>query len=135
MRKLKFSLVGLISMAVSFGSLYLMIDVLGWNRGLGYAVQTVLAIECNYLLNSRFTWGDRSTGTPWQRWLRFHSARFGIMIPVNQLAFFWLQPRLGTLLANACCIGAATLVNWFINDRWVFKMRPEVMAGRAGGSV
>ena len=38
------------------------------------------------------------------------------MVPINQVLFFVLQPELGTLLANSCCVGAATVVNWFVND-------------------
>lgn len=122
-RKTKFLSVGLVSLLVSFGSLYLFIDVLQWNRAISYALQTILAIETNYILNNAYTWGDRREGTARRRWLRFHIMRFGFMVPANQVIFFLLQPHLGTILANGMCIAVATIVNWFINDRWVFKAR------------
>jgi putative flippase GtrA len=123
MRKIRFAIAGVIGLVVSFASLYILIDLLHWNRAVAYATQTVLALEANFILNDRFTWRDRDAGTAWQRWLRFHSVRFGIMVPLNQVAFFVLQPHLGTILANCCCVGAATVVNWFMNDRWVFRAR------------
>ena len=61
-RKAKFAAVGFTSLCVSFLSLYLFIDVLQWNRVLSYALQTILALEVNYVLNNAYTWGDRAAG-------------------------------------------------------------------------
>lgn len=123
-RKALFALAGLAGVAVSFGSLYLLIDVQGMNVSVAYAIQTVLAIETNFILNDRLTWSDRThAGSFWRRFGRFHAARVGLMIPFNQVLFFFAHPVVGTILANLACLSAATVANWFLNDRWTFKNR------------
>jgi putative flippase GtrA len=120
-RKVRFGLVGLSGVAVSFSSLYLLVDVLGWHRSLGYAIQTVLAVETNFFGNALWTWCDRKGVSLGRAWVRFHAARVGLMIPINQVVFWFFQPQLGTVPANAVCIGLATVANWFLNDRLVFR--------------
>ena len=130
-RKLKFGAVGVSSLIVSFASLLLMIDVLGVHPAIAYAIQTVLALETNFLGNALYTWGDRATTPLRHRWLRYHATRIGLMVPVNQVLFFLLHPHLGTLAANTVCIAGATVANWFLNDRMIFRASSPAVAPQA----
>lgn len=134
-RKGKFAVVGLGGVAVSFGSLYLMIDVAQLNPSLAYAIQTVLALETNFVGNALWTWRDRDHVSFGRAWVRFHATRLGLMIPINQVVFWALHPLAGTLPANAACLALATLANWFLNDRLVFRAarppRPQSAPSRA----
>ena len=128
-RKVKFGAVGIAGVIVSFASLYIMIDMLGVNPSVAYAIQTVLAIETNFFGNALYTWSDRNDLPLWRRWIRFHLTRVGLMVPFNQVLFWILHPLIGTLAANAVCIAAATTVNWFLNDRMIFRAPRAIPGG------
>lgn len=122
-RKMKFGLVGIASLIVSYASLYALIHGAHWNPSAAYAVQTVLAIETNFLLNYYFTWRDRAGGF-WPTFAKFHVARVGLMIPINQALFAVAEHFTNFWAANTICVAASMVVNWFLNDRWTFKTSP-----------
>lgn len=124
MRKARFALVGLTGVAVSYLLLWIGIDVLGLNASLAYFLQMLVTVELNFLGNHLLTWRDRH-GSLAQRWVRFHAARLGLMIPINQVLFVVLERFTGFVAANTVCIALTTVVNWFVNDRWTFRHRPD----------
>jgi glycosyltransferase involved in cell wall biosynthesis/putative flippase GtrA len=129
-RKVRYAAVGGTSLVASYGCLYLFATVAQLPTWLAYLLQTIVAIEINFLLNNAFTWKDRG-GSFRSRYLRFHAARVGVMIPLNQILFNLFheliahaepgRTALALYGANTICVGVATVANWFINDRFSFR--------------
>jgi putative flippase GtrA len=117
-----FAAVGLGVTALSFGTLALLIEVLGWSPHVAYVAQAAVSIEANFLLNRRITWGDRRhNGAVWCQWVRFHSSR-AATVPVNQAGFSALTlAGIPFWAANAVCIVAAAGFNFLTAHVWVFR--------------
>lgn len=125
-RKLQFATVGASGLAASFATLYAAVMVFGLHPSVGYVLQTVAALQVNFMLNDAWTWRDRRSGSYWRRLTRFYFSRLTVMLPLNQLLFWALNPHVGIYAANAVCIITATCANWFINDRFVFRKPRKV---------
>jgi succinoglycan biosynthesis protein ExoA len=129
-RKIQFAAIGLTAMAVSYGSLYLLVDICHVNAIAAYIVQAVLAIEVNFILNSKLTWSDRDGGF-WRTWWRFHATRV-VMVPLNQILFTGLVwTGVNYLIANTICIAATMVINYMLGDRFIFTRQtlPEEADG------
>jgi len=123
-RWLKFSAVGLLGMAVQLAVLGVLI-----RTGLHYLLATAIAVETallhNYCWHRRWTWADRSVtpGAAAGRLLRFHVANGLVSIASNLL---WMRLLTGVwgipaIPANLLAIGATSLLNFTLGERWVFK--------------
>lgn len=122
-RKLVFGAVGVSVMLFSFVQLWIMMDLLGMPTWLAYAIQTVVSVELNFVLNYAITWRDRREEVSfWRAFSVFHATRIGLTIPLNQVLFvlqvdvlhwpFWL--------AQGICIGLTTVLNYVVGDKLVF---------------
>jgi putative flippase GtrA len=122
MRVSAFAAVGLGVSALSFGTLALLIELLGWSPHVAYVIQAAVSIEANFLLQRRITWRDRRhNGTVWGQWVRFHSSRVAT-VPVNQAGFSALTfAGVPFWAANAACIGGTAVVNFLTAHLWVFR--------------
>lgn len=126
-RQATFGLVGVTSMLVgSYGSLFLLVDILEVNPSIGYFLQAIVAIELNYVLNYFITWRDRPAvgrRDAVARWLKFHATRM-FTVPFN-LALFSVLVVLGIqyLIANTICIAVTTVLNYVAGDRFVFTAK------------
>ena len=96
--------------------------------GVNYLVATALAVEIallnNYAWHTRWTWVDRAgRGSLW----RFHLAN-GLVSVISNLA--WMRVLsgglgVGVVPANIIAIGATSLLNFALGDRWVFSAQRE----------
>jgi succinoglycan biosynthesis protein ExoA len=129
-RKLVFGAIGVFVMLTSFVQLWFMMVILGLPSWLAYAIQTVISLELNFVLNYLITWGDRRSQTSFWRVLSlFHVTRVGIAIPLNQLLFVALVDWIGSVpfyVAQAVCITVTTVLNWLTGDKLVFKPKGDV---------
>ncbi|MBV9212716.1 MAG: GtrA family protein [Actinobacteria bacterium] len=121
-----FSAVGLSVTAVSYVTLIAQIELLDMAKPLAYAVQALIAIELNFLLNHLITWRDRAVHSKRElgkRWLAFHAARV-VTIPFNQ-ALFTALTGVGVqyLVANTACIGATTVLTFVAGEKLIFRKR------------
>ena len=98
-----------------------------WQARTAQATGIVLSILTNFLLNDRWTWGDRERGGA-RHWLR----RLGMFYLVSAAAALlqWtcsiaLHERLGLwiYLAQALGILLAMGINFTMNHRWTFRRR------------
>jgi putative flippase GtrA len=120
----KFSAVGLMGIGVQLVALAILTRC-----GLHYLWATALAVEAallhNYAWHRRWTWAERPV-TPHaeaRRLLRFHLANGLVSVLSNLLwmcllAGVWGMPAVP---ANLLAIGATSLLNFVLGERWVFK--------------
>lgn len=83
-----------------------------------------LAAQLNFVLSSRFTWGDRVRNGPlvW-RWVAFLGAISGTAV-LNMAVFAAARGVVGELQAAALGIAASALVNFVVGDRAIFRSTP-----------
>lgn len=114
----KFSVVGLLGIGVQIVALAVLM-----RAGSHYLLATALAVEIavlhNYAWHRRWTWAERPAG----RLARFHLANGLVSVLSNLL---WMRLLAGVweipvVPANLLAIGATSLVNFALGERWVFK--------------
>lgn len=120
-RKLIFGSIGIFVMLVGYATLYLCVDVLHWNPSVAYAIQAVVSIELNFVLNYKITWRDRRDVSIWRMLGRFHVSRI-VTIPLNQVMFNALiWAHVNYLIANTLCIVLVTMFNFVVGDKFTFR--------------
>jgi putative flippase GtrA len=127
-RWLKFNLVGGLGILVQLATLDLLTRAFRWN----YLAATALAVEAavlhNFLWHERFTWADRISLNFSQcvsRLLRFNLTTGTVSI-IGNLAFMQLLVGcigVPPLPANLTSIAACSLLNFVVNDRFVFRKK------------
>lgn len=128
----RFSVVGLIGIGVQLAMLAVLT-----RGGLHYLLATAIAVETavlhNYAWHRRWTWAERAVASRFapaaeaDRLLRFHVANGLVSIVSNLL---WMRLLTGVwgipaVPANLLAIGATSLVNFALGERWVFKTAEE----------
>ncbi len=127
-RWLQYNLVGLIGIGVQLGTL----EALARLAHVPYLWATALGVEAavlhNFLWHERYTWADRSSLNLAQalaRLARFNFSTGAISIVGNVAVMRLLVgvAHLPYLPSNMLAICACGLVNFFVNDRYVFRAR------------
>jgi dolichol-phosphate mannosyltransferase len=123
-RLLKFCIVGTCGVIVNMGVLYILSEF----AGLPYFISSLAAIELsiisNFVFNHLWTWSDRTNEVSVLRKLiRYHLGVAGTAYLWNYLILVGLTEWLGIqyLISNLAGIGAGTIANYLISDRWTFK--------------
>ena len=96
----------------------------GWSP----AAATVLGVEAavihNYFWHEQWTWADRAVdGRRFRRLCHFHLTT-GVTSVAGNLLIVLLAVHLldlGPVVANALAVGALSLANYVVADRYVFK--------------
>jgi putative flippase GtrA len=123
---MKFNLVGAMGMAVQFTILSLLTIVFG----VQYLLATAMAVECtvlhNFAWHERCTWADRklrSSRAVAARLLHFNLTTGAVSIAGNLLLMRILvgSAHAPLLPANCASVAACSVVNYLVNDRWVFR--------------
>jgi putative flippase GtrA len=119
-----FAGVGLLGFAVQMGALHVLTAYARWSWLPATLLAVELAVLHNFLWHERWTWVDRAAEHRWSRLVRFHVANGLVSIAGNALMMAWLVGGLGVpaLPANALAVGATSLVNFVLADRWVFRV-------------
>jgi putative flippase GtrA len=90
---------------------------------------TTLAVEAavlhNFLWHERFTWPDRKANGRTYRLLKFNLST-GVFSIAGNLVFtkFLLELEINYLLAATASIALCSIINFSINDRFVFAIAP-----------
>lgn len=85
---LLFGAVGIFVMLMSFVELWFMESVLGLIPLVAYAIQTVISVEANFLLNHYITYKVKRHRVSFARaFLMFHATRVGFTVPVNLVLY------------------------------------------------
>ncbi len=123
-RWFRFSVVGLVGIGVQLAMLAVLT-----RGGLHYLLATAIAVETavlhNYAWHCRWTWVERGVAPAAEadRLLRFHVANGLVSIVSNLL---WMRLLTGVwgmpaVPANLLAIGATSLLNFALSERWVLK--------------
>ena len=124
-----FITVGAIGFVVQISTLAALTSLAHWNWLPATALSVELAVLHNFLWHERWTWTDRTVGAasaPFARLLRFHVSNGLISIAGNAALMAWLVGILGmpAVPANALAVGAMSVLNFVMADRWVFRASP-----------
>jgi len=117
-----FALVGLAGFVVQLGVLWTL-TARGWPVPAATLVAVESAVLHNFFWHQRWTWRDRAGASIGARLSRFHAATGLTSIAVN-VTLTWALVRflaLPPIAANAAAVAAASLVNFLLADRWVFR--------------
>jgi len=123
---MKFNLVGAMGMVVQVTILASLTAIVH----LQYLLATAIAVECtvlhNFAWHERFTWADRPSRG--QRALGGRLSHFNFTTGAVSIGGNLLLMRLlvgvahaPVLLANVASVATCSVVNYLINDRWVFR--------------
>lgn len=123
MRFVKFNAVGAVGIAVQLAVLALLAHAARLNYMLATALAVEAAVLHNFMWHERFTWADRRGGGVRWRLLRFNTSVGAVSIGGNLLLmrFFVGYARLPVVLANLLSIAGCGVLNYFVNDKWVFR--------------
>ena len=118
----RFVVVGALGFVVQLTALALLTSVAHWPWLPATVVAVELAIVHNFVWHSRWTWSDRSTASAIERFVRFNvstaltsiSGNVGMMIVLVELLDIPPVP------ANVLAVGAMSVANFLLADRWVF---------------
>ena len=131
MHFVRFSAVGLLGFAVQIAALAALTSVAHWTWLPATLLSVELAVIHNFFWHERWTWIDRTVArptpfAPFARLVRFHLANGLISIAGNVALMAGLVGVLGlpAVPANALAVGAMSVLNFVMADRWVFRARP-----------
>lgn len=117
-RLASFSIIGAVVFVLGLALQWALVHVHAGSYG-SYAGQAAVSIQASWLLNRRFTWGDRAVSTR-ASLLKWNVQRWTATIP--NLALYALMIHFGTgwLVANVATTAVFTAVNYVMGDRWSF---------------
>ncbi|MBD3169561.1 MAG: hypothetical protein GF307_08765 [candidate division Zixibacteria bacterium] len=127
-RFIKFSIVGGSGVLVNMGMLYILTEWIG----IHYVISAVAAIELsiivNFLLNDIWTWGDRKdlTGSRFfTRMLKYNISAAAAAFTGNFITLIVLTELFGVyyIFSNLAGIAVGVLINFFLNDRWTYRIK------------
>lgn len=136
-RQWEFAVVGIVSLLLGSLSLVFFVEFLSLPKPIAYALQTAIAIESNFWLNSALTWRDRMPDSKWRPWWRFHVSRIFTVVGNQALFTCLIAANTPYLLAHTSCVAASTVVNYLISDRIVFRQKDKtvLISNPRGNSV
>lgn len=123
---MKFNMIGAIGMAVQVAILALLTQLFR----VQYLPATAIAVECtvlhNFAWHERFTWADRRSHgrrAVVRRLMHFNVTAGAVSIGGNLLLMRLLvgEAHAPVLLANVASVATCSVVNFLVNDRWVFR--------------
>lgn len=120
---LRFNAVSLAGVAVQLAALHLYQHVLGWHYLLATALAVETAVLHNYYWHWKWTWRERQCSG--SSLVRFQFTTGLVSICGNLFGMKLLTGILGVpvIPANAISICTLYLFNFFISDRYVFRLR------------
>jgi putative flippase GtrA len=125
MLMVRFSAVGVLGFLVQIAALAALTSLAHWTWLPATLLSVELAVIHNFFWHERWTWIDRTDARPSSRparLLRFHVANGLISITGNVTLMAGLVGLLGlpAVPANALAVGAMSVLNFVMADRWVF---------------
>jgi dolichol-phosphate mannosyltransferase len=132
-RLAKFGLVGTWGFVVNMSILWFLTEM----GGLYYLLSSIVAVEIalinNYVLNDLWTWHDRGKSGKREylkRMLKYHiTASAAMLTNISILWFFTELVGIYYLTSNIFGILCGAALNFFVNDRWTFRHRKELVTG------
>ncbi len=123
-RPARFLLVGSVGVVVGFVVVWVTVRLAGLSPTVGGICATVIATFTNFLLNDRFTWGDRHVPS-WRvkasRLLRYYATTAGgNVVIVVVLTLLTQRLKLHYALAYLVAVGVGGMFNYFLHNHWTW---------------
>jgi len=124
---MKFAVVGGSGVIVNMGCFFLLTRYASLDIEFASPVAIEISILTNFFLNNLWTFRKRKTRVPfWSRILRYHLVT-GLAGIVNYVTLLLLAKIFGIpdLIANLIGIVLGTLINFFLNSLWTWRLKPD----------
>ncbi len=122
-RWMRFNLVGLMGFTLQAITLWALVRWSGLPSSVSIAIAVVVAISHNFVWHERFTWRDRPRHERARRWLSFNASTglISLISNVGVTMAVMTVTGLPVLPSNIIAVVSASLLNFVISDRLVFR--------------
>jgi dolichol-phosphate mannosyltransferase len=123
----KFAIVGGSGVFVNMGCFFILTRMAGLDIEFASPIAIEVSILTNFTLNNLWTFRKRKTRVPFlSRILRYHLVT-GLAGIVNYFTLLLLANVFGIpdLIANLIGIVLGTLINFFLNSLWTWRVKPD----------
>lgn len=122
-RWFRFNLVGILGFLVQMSTLVLLLGVTGLPELAALALAVFVALSHNFLWHERVTWPDRPGEARLARFARFQlsSGSLSLLSNLGLTKVVMLLTGMPVVASNVLAVASASLLNFALNDRLVFK--------------
>ena len=127
-RWVRFNLVGVMGFALQTATLWLLVRWTGVSAGVGITLAVMAAVSHNFVWHEHFTWPDLPREQRLKRWLSFHVSTGVISVLTNLGVTILVMTATGlpVVPANVIAVAIASVANFWINDRLIFRPAPAL---------
>ena len=122
-RWMRFNMIGMMGFGLQMLTLWTLVHWSGLPASISVAIAVLVAVSHNFLWHERFTWRDRPKTDRARRWLSFNAST-GLISLISNLGVTMVVMTLTglpVLPANIIAVTSASLLNFLISDRLVFR--------------
>jgi putative flippase GtrA len=122
-RWFRFNLVGILGFLVQMITLVLLLGMTGLPELVALGLAVFVALSHNFLWHERVTWPDRPAEARLARFARFQlsSGSFSLLSNLGLTKMVMLLTGMPVVASNVLAVASASLLNFALNDRLVFK--------------
>ncbi len=126
---MRFNLVGVMGFALQTATLWLLVRWAGVSAVVAITLAVMAAVSHNFVWHEHFTWPDLPRQQRLKRWLSFHVATGAISVLTNLgvTILVMTATALPVVPANVIAVALASVANFWINDRLIFRTAPALM--------
>jgi putative flippase GtrA len=126
---MRFNLVGVMGFVLQTATLWLLVRWAGVSAGVALTLAVMAAVSHNFVWHEHFTWADRPREQRFRRWLSFHVSTGVISVLTNLGVTILVMTATGlpVVPANVIAVVIASVANFWINDRLIFRPAPALM--------
>jgi putative flippase GtrA len=123
---MRFNLVGVMGFALQTLTVWLLVRWAGASATLAVTLAVLTAVSHNFAWHERFTWPDLPREHRLKRWWSFHVSTGTVSVLTNVGVTMTVMNLTGlpVLVANTIAVAIGSAVNFWINDRFIFRHIP-----------
>lgn len=133
-RWIRFNLVGVMGFLLQTLALWLLVRGAGLSAGVAITIAVLAAVSHNFAWHERFTWPNLPREKRFDRWLAFHISTGVVSVLTNLVITMIVMTATGLSVvpANIIAVALASVANFWINDRLIFRAAPAVTKSEEG---
>jgi putative flippase GtrA len=122
-RWLRFNLVGVMGFVLQMAILSALVRWAGLRTAIAVVIAVLAAVSHNFFWHEHFTWPDLPRDARLKRWLSFHFSTGVVSILSNVIVTIAVMTATGlpVVAANIIAVAIVSTVNFWVNDRLVFR--------------
>jgi dolichol-phosphate mannosyltransferase len=123
---MRFNLVGVMGFALQTLTVWLLVRWAGASAAVAVTLAVLTAVSHNFVWHERFTWRDLPREHRLKRWWSFHMSTGTVSLLTNVGVTMAVMNLTGlpVLVANTIAVAIGSIVNFWINDRLIFRPAP-----------